>query len=269
MKKIMRRRTAKTDARQLPAYPAPDLRLFDCYAHIGSPCQPPLYPALDAEALLAEMDFCGVDAALVHSANTPLASPVVCNQEIADLCRLHRRLQPAWDILPPQTDEMPVERLLRDMRAAGVKVLRARPDEYRFAMNALTCGELFEEISARRIPLFWAARDWGRMHEIVRDFPRLRVVACDLGCWGSDRYFRPLLATSENFYLEISSYELDGGITRLVRKYGAERILFGSGFHYRPMGGASLLVRNLDIPRQAKEMIGHANLERLLRESKP
>ncbi|MCX7935853.1 MAG: hypothetical protein N3A66_11425, partial [Planctomycetota bacterium] len=63
-------------------YAAPDLRLFDCYAHVGSAAQPPLYPALDAETLLAEMDLCGVDAALVHSADTPLTSPLAGNQEI-------------------------------------------------------------------------------------------------------------------------------------------------------------------------------------------
>ncbi|MCX7935449.1 MAG: amidohydrolase family protein, partial [Planctomycetota bacterium] len=193
----------------------------------------------------------------------------LAEQEIAALCRPHKRLLPVWDIVPPHTGEMPVEKLLADMRAAGVKALRARPDECRFLLDALTCGEVFEALSARRIPLFLPANDWARLHAVVRDFPRLRVIACNIGPWGSDRFFRPLLAASENFYLEISSYELDGGIPALVRAYGAERILFGSGFHYRPMGGAALLLRNLDLPRRDKEKIGHGNLERLIQEAIP
>jgi predicted TIM-barrel fold metal-dependent hydrolase len=91
------------------------------------------------------------------------------------------------------------------------------------------------------------------------------VLAVEHGCWGSDRYFRPLLEEFANFHIDTANYELDGGIPALVRKYGAERIIYGSSFHNRPMGGASLLLRNVDIDPASRELIAHGNLERLLK----
>ena len=253
------------------AQPAPELRLFDCYLRAGHSTRPPLAPALTPADVLAEMDRCGVDEALVHSDATEISSPVVTNPEVAAFCRADRRLHPVWSILPSQTGEMPLEDLLAGMRAHGVRALAAYPDENRFLLNGVTFGELFEAMIERRIPLFLrgGGTNWARITDVLREFPRLIVIACEYGCWGQDRYIRPLLERFEEFHIETSTLELDGGIPGLVAKYGPRRILFGSVYHRRPMGGASLLLRNLDIAPHAKELIAHGNIERLLAEARP
>ena len=250
---------------------AAELRLFDCYARAGTSINPPIAPALTPGDLLAEMDRCGVDEALVHSAAFELSSPVVANPAAADFCSADSRLHPVWSILPPQTGEMPLDELLAGMRARGVRALSAYPDENRFCLNGITFGALFEAMIERHIPLFvrGGGDNWRRITELLLEFPRLIVIAADFGCWGQDRYIRPLMDRFEGFHIETSTLELDGGIPSLVARYGAGRILFGSGYHRRPMGGASLLLRNLDIPAAAKRLIAHANLEQLLERSKP
>ena len=250
------------------AHAAPDLRLFDCYALVGFCYRPPIASARTPPDLLAEMDRCGVDEALVHTAAAQTISPLVTNVELVEACGPHPRLHPVWNILPPQTGEMLPDRLLADMRRCGVKTLCARPDEYRYLLNGITFGPLLEEMAERRIPLFLFS-NWQRITDVLGEFPRLIVIATDMGCWGTDRYVRPLLERFERFHIETSSMELDGGVPKLVEKYGAKRILFGSGFHNRPMGGASLLLRNVDIERDDKELIAHGNLERLLQEAQP
>ncbi|NQT20248.1 MAG: amidohydrolase family protein [Planctomycetes bacterium] len=251
-----------------PNNASPNLRLFDCYARAGVSKSPPIDPILSTEALLDEMDLCGVDEALVHSEAAEGSSPLVTNPEIKAFCAPSSRLHPAWHILPAQTGEMPPEELRRQMQDAGVKMLAARPDEHRYLLNGITFGPLFEMIIECRIPLFLAS-NWQRVTDLLSEFPKLRVIVTDLGWWGSDRYIRPLLERFEGFQIETSSFELDGGIPALVEKYGATRILFGSACHRRAMGGASLLLRNLDISAKDKELIAHGNLERLLEESKP
>jgi hypothetical protein len=249
-------------------FAAPDLRLFDCFAHVGYAYRPPIAPALTVEDLVAEMDRCGVDEALVHVASPDGASPLVANAELAAACKRHRRLHPVWSLLPPQTGEMPADKLFVKMRRNGVKMLRAYPDEHRYLLNSVTLGGTLEGMVAKRIPLFLSA-NWQRITDILKEFPGLIVIIANMGCWGCDRFFRPLWERFEHVYIETSTLELDGGIPELVAKYGANRILFGSGFHTRPMGGASLLLRNVDISRQDKELIAHGNLERLLEESHP
>lgn len=249
----------------------PDLRLFDCYARAGTSMRPPLLPALSPGDLLGEMDRCGVDEALVHSAAVDTTSPVVANLEISAFCTAESRLHAVWSLLPPQTGEMPLEGLLAGMRAHGVRALEAYPDEHRYLLNGITFGEVFEAMIDRRIPLFvrGGGANWGRITDLLREFPRLIVLAADFGCWGQDRYIRPLMERFEGFHVETSTLELDGGIPALVARYGPGRVLFGSGYHRRTMGGPALLLRNVDIDDDARRLIAHGNLERLLEQSKP
>jgi len=248
--------------------PAPDLRFFDCYVRAGCSIHPPLLPALAPADVIAEMDRCGVDEALVHSDALAMTSPVVANAELAALCAPHPRLHPVWNLLPPQTGEMPTDELVAGMRESGVKAVAARPADNRFLLNGITFGETLDVLIERRIPLFvpGGGDNWARITDLLKDFPTLRLIACEFGVWGQDRYIRPLMARFEGFHIETSTLELDGGIPSLVGKYGPRRILFGSGYHRRVMGGASLLLRNLDIDSEAKELIAHGNVERLLKE---
>lgn len=242
------------------------LRLFDCHTLMGMSIKPPLAPALTAEDLLLEMDRCGVDEALVNSDAAELSSPLATNRQIAEACAPHARLHPVWNILPAQTGEMELAGLFTGMKEHGVRTLRANPSENRFLLNGITFSPLFEAMTERRIPLFLQS-DWPRITGLLNEFPKLTVIATDIGSWGTDRYFRPLLDRFENFCVEISSYELDGGIKALVEKYGPGRVLFGSGFHRLPMAGAALMLRNLDINDECKALIAHGNIERLLKET--
>lgn len=251
------------------AHPAPDLRLFDCRALVGLPAQPPPAVARTPQDLLAEMDRCGVDEALVHSDETDMSSAVTTNGAITAFCAASERLHPVWRILPPQT-EMPVDELLGKMRHCGVRILSARPVSAHFLLNGLTFGELFEAMIERRVPLFLDRGDtpWPMVIELLRDFPRLILCYVGGGNWGHDRFARPVMRAFDTFYMDTSDYELDGGIKALVEGFGPQRLLFGSGYHRRPMGSASLQLRNLDLADDAKELIAHGNLERLLREVK-
>ena len=247
--------------------PAPQLRLFDAYTVVGYANRPPLSAALTPADLLDEMDRCGVDEALVHSAGET-ASPLVTNAQVVEFCRGSSRLHPVWSILPPQTGEANPAQLFLDMQRHGVRALAAWPDEHRYILNGLTMRAILEPMIERRIPLFVRGGGalWERITHLLQEFPALVLVACDFGCWGQDRYIRPIMDHFEHFYIETSNLELDGGIPSLVQRYGARRILFGTAFHRRPMGGSSLLLRNLDIADEHKALIGHGNLERILKE---
>ena len=245
--------------------PAPDLRLFDCFSAVGRSTRPPLQPSLTAEDLLETMDRSGVDEALVSSAAVEIASPLVTNPAIAELCAAHDRLHPVWQLLPPQTGEMLPENLPGEMKEHGVKALVARPDIHKYQLNSITMGSMFEMMQSCNIPLFLNS-DWRLITDILKDFPQLIIIASNLGCWGVDRQMRPLLEHFKNFYVETSSVQLDGGIPALVEKYGATRILFGTGFPWHAIGGPALMLRNMDILPEAKELIAYGNLERLLNE---
>jgi len=258
------------------------MTFFDCNASYGILDVPPQQYAETPEQLLAEMDFCNVDEALVTCAAQRCDSPIVGNELVVRETKGHPRLHPAWAILPPQTEELAptVDAFIADMGRNNVRALWAFPARNKYLLNATTFGTLFEALIERSIPLFFPLTEavpglsghaayhfgWQLVDTLLAQFPRLTLVAAEQHVWGEDRYFRPLVERYRNLYLDISTYEQGRGLEDFCRKYGPERLLFGTHYPEVPMGGAVLNVANSDISDSDKELIAGGNLRRLLQE---
>lgn len=253
------------------------MEFFDCCASFGVYQVPPMRRADTAEDLLKEMDYCGVAEALVCHAAITDDCPTVGNKLLCEEIKKHPRLHGTWAILPPQTDELgSAEQFLNNMKANKVKALWTFPDKHRYILTASLFGELFELLSETRVPLFMpitansgGLSGWMLADHVLRDFPKLTLVVTNHGSWGHDRYFRGLIEAYDNFHIDTSRYELDGGIPAFCRKYGSSRILFGSNFPFTNIGGPLLTLAHADIPDSDKEAIAGGNLRRLLGRVKP
>jgi predicted TIM-barrel fold metal-dependent hydrolase len=250
------------------------VEFFDCNVSYGVPSVPCFSQATRVEEVLAEMEWTGLSRALVRQAAMDNEDPQVGNRLIAEETTPYPSLHPSWAILPPQTGEQgPPEEFLRRMGEAGVRALWAFPSKHRYTLDAVTCGPLFELLVERRVPLFLERGEtsrglagWDLANAVLREFPRLVLVVVGHGSWGEDRHFRPLVEAYEGFHIDTSRYELDGGIADFCRKYGPERLLFGSAFPHTSPGGAMLTLLHADIPDEEKRKIASGNLDRLLRE---
>jgi predicted TIM-barrel fold metal-dependent hydrolase len=253
------------------------MEIFDCNLRLGLPYTPSVPPeayAEEAEALLDQMAFCGIDRALVRHIAMEEQSPVVGNQMVIQETASFDPLEPSWAILPPQTGELgTLDEFVARMKVNGVRALWTFPSRHHYLLTGTTFGEFFEIMIQRRIPLFVSTKErsdgiegFAMIDALIRDFPKLIVVATDHGCWGEDRLFRPLIERYENFYIDTSRYELDGGIRDFCNRYGPYRMLFGTGYPEIPMGGALLTLAHAEISDEAKEAIFGGNLHRLLQE---
>ena len=93
----------------------------------------PIRFAETADDLLKEMDFYGIEEALVYHFRQRDDSPIVGNKillrEIEGVHRLHGTLA----ILPPQTGELgSLEDLLELMRVKNIRAFRAFPSEHKY-----------------------------------------------------------------------------------------------------------------------------------------
>ncbi len=244
---------------------------FDCNAFIGLPARRRLYPPVQsAPDILREMDFCGVERALVWHIAQFDAAPQTGNALLAEAIRGQPRLLGAWAILPDQAGEFPpFETFLEAMRQARVVALRAFPNDHHFLLNEVAMGSWLEPMMIHRLPLFLSVdrgANWQIAYDLLAEFPDLVCVICDHGCWGEDRRFRPLIERYPNVYIDTAQYLLDGGIEAFVADYGPGRMLFGSGFPASYLGGMMLALRHARIPEDAKAAIAGKNLERILGE---
>ncbi len=160
------------------------------------------------------------------------------------------------------------EDLLEKMKLSNIRAFRAFPLEHKFLMTRVALGSLYDFMIERSIPPFISISESGGWHlieQILSNAPDLTLVVTEHGSWGQDRFFRPLIEKYENLYLDISRYELDGGISDFCAKYGAEKLLFGTGYPWRNPGGPILMLTQADITIRERGKITSGNLKRILR----
>ncbi|MBS7611543.1 amidohydrolase family protein [Candidatus Bathyarchaeota archaeon] len=247
------------------------MKFFDCNVCFGRPMIRPIRFAETAKDLLKEMDFYGIDEALVFHSRQRDDSPVVGNEILLNEIKDVERLYGTFAILPPQTGEMDsFEDLLEKMRLGNIRAFRAFPSEHKFLMTRVALGSLYDFMIERNIPLFIPINEscggisgWYLIEQILSNAPDLTLVVVEHGSWGQDRFFRPLIEKYENLYLDISRYELDGGISDFCAKYGAERLLFGTGYPWWNPGGPILMLTQADVTTREREKIASGNLKRI------
>lgn len=244
------------------------LDFFDANLFLGKPVKEVYKPVSSAEELLKQMDGFGIRKALVWHIAQYDYSPVEGNCLLSQLIAGNDRLFGCWTILPPQTREVIDVGFFKRMKQNRIFALRAFPDPHRFILNHVTFRNFLKEISKRRIPLLLSLEkpgvSWNTIYQLLEEFPRLTCILCDIGIWAVSRYTWPLLETYPNLSLETSLLSLEEGVVEeTVERFGAERLIFGTGFPVRYPESSILPLLHSPISGSDKRKIAHTNLENL------
>ncbi|MDD4097376.1 MAG: amidohydrolase family protein, partial [Lentisphaeria bacterium] len=218
------------------------------------------------------MDRNGVDKALVSHGNAEAAGALFGNDALLELIRADTaadRLTGVWTVLPGQCAELPPPaELFAKMAANGVGALNLYPVAHRWQACRLTIGRLMDAAAERQVPVIvqTTAMDggWRGVYDFMRAFPAATVIVSKLGLWGADRNIRPLLENFPGCHIELSEYWVPEGIADLVRLYGADRLLYASGYPRFGHGSTMLSIRHGGLTTEQVRMIAGHNLERLL-----
>jgi predicted TIM-barrel fold metal-dependent hydrolase len=246
------------------------LRLFDCDIAYGRGALGLPREIESVDDVLAEMDHSGIDEALVWCRDAFERDFASGNRRAAEL-KARPRLHPVWTFVPTCCDEMPgADQFIAQMRVAGVRAVRAFPTRNCFHMDPVSCGDLFEAFIAHAIPVFVPLTElpdrWRGVYELLRNFPELTLVLTQTGCWGEDRYFRPLMRRYRRFFITTDRLETAGQLKSMVDTVGPHHLLFGSGLPRNYPGAYILSLVRAPIGDAAREPIAHGNIERLLGE---
>lgn len=228
---------------------------------------------LTPERLVQEMDYIGIDQALTYHATARQYQTRQGNQLLMREIAPYPRLVACWVVQPHQTGEFDTpDELVRRMAEAHVRVVRFFPGitDQRIFISPWTTGPLFEALAAARIPLLLDFNffrrdepDWHTIAEILTAYPDLPLILVRIGS-RSDRTLYPLLQRFSNVYLETSGYNAFRGIEAICRRFGAERLIFGTGMPFNAGGGAVAALTYAQIDDHEKQLIASGNLVRLL-----
>lgn len=246
------------------------MQIIDCNVVVGRSIVPGAKVVENPNELLTAMDKSEIDQALIWHIAQYDTFPESGNKLACDFVANQDRLFCSWTALPPATGEIPFNGLFDKMKAAGVFALRLFPVHHHFVLDETALYPLAHEASACKVPFILSlSRDvvWQDVYGLLKDCPNLTCILTDIGVWGQDRYFWPLLEKYPNVYIETGLLSLEaGGLACSVKQFGAERFVYGSGYPDRYFEAPLLDLLHSDISQNDRELIASGNISRIMAE---
>ena len=218
------------------------------------------------ESLLAEMDYAGIDDALVYHSLAREYDPMLGNRKLMDEIKPHQHLHPCWVVMPAGTGEFPEPGSLgQEMQREGVKAVRLFPTDHSYSLSEWCSGELLKSLESDGILVVIEINQigWEGVHSLCSRYPELSLLLTNVG-YRDSRNLYPLLAKFENLYVETSSYQGHKSIEAVCNRFSARRLVFGTRLPIFAPGPAVNMVNYSLIGDDEKEMIAGNNLRRLL-----
>lgn len=244
------------------------LKFFDCNCTIGRFAVPQPGSFYTTSDLIVEMDYVGIDQALVYHTLAREYSPSDGNSRLMHEIAGCERLTPCWVVMPHYTGEFPEPAQLIPMLVSqGVKAVRIFPAStlHNWSVQEWSAKPLFSELANLHIPLFigFDQISWDDIFMLGKTYPDLPIVVTEVR-YEETRKFYPLLEQLQNLHIDLSWTIVHLGLEDAVGRFGSTRFLFGSRMPIFSAGPAICFIQYADISDEDKAMIAGNNLRRLL-----
>jgi len=220
------------------------------------------------------MAYYGISDALVFHAvsmeNSPQHGNELIMKEVAETPSLH----PVWSLLPTISTEVgQVRSYLDEMLGHNVRIVRLFPLQFHFDLDDWCLGEILSMLSEHKIPVIidffdpitpHADRtDWGSVVSVCRRYPDLPIIVTEFR-FRTNRRLYQAMDKCPNLNIELSGLWLFRAVEFICRKFGADRLLFGSRLPIRDPSCSLGMVNYAMISEDEKEMVAGRNLSRLM-----
>ncbi|HEY3416287.1 MAG TPA: hypothetical protein VGM23_05325 [Armatimonadota bacterium] len=241
------------------------MEIIDINCAIGK--RPVRQHFITPDALVQAMDSYRISQAVVYHADA-LWNAGCGNTLMRDIATASAgRLQPCAVLRPNLGGgEMPdAAGLLAQLQQKRPAAVRLFPQQDNYPLERFFCGELLAVLNTARIPVLLEYGD-GRwcagLPSLVTDFPDLPFVLLRVPIRQSNIVL-PLLAKTETVYADIGTLIDTGLIEEIVRRYGSQQLLFGSGMPVFLPAGALGMVLYARIAEDDRARILAKNWQRL------
>jgi predicted TIM-barrel fold metal-dependent hydrolase len=216
---------------------------------------------------LAFMDRLGISLSLVWNTEARQNHALSSNQKLID--ELARTPGAKGRILPAlavsglmQYERDGIATLKRQMLAGGTRALR-----FVNVFGRLTLGQLEPVIRgvANLKPFIIMRHDESKVEDVLEFtalFPEIPVVLTEV-MWGPCIIVFDLMRRRKNILVDNSWLHSYGAVEQVVEHFGAERLVFGTG--YKSHGGAAIAqLARAELTDKERQLVMHGNLERML-----
>lgn len=244
---------------------AGNIRFFDCNLRIGRAGVIRPEHVLDATGLLAELDYAGIDSAVVYHAFSAEWDAGGGNRKLLEEIEDCHRFYPCFVPLPHATQELlPPAAFAADLKKRH-GAARLYPRAHSYSLQDWCAGELLEALEEFGIPTLieLAQTNFDELAGVLAAHPRLPLILLATS-YRVNRYLYPLWEKFDNLYLETATFQIMRGIEDVCRRFGPERLVFGTGLPVLEAGGPIAQVTYAELPEAHKRLIAGETLAGLL-----
>ncbi len=252
---------------------------IDANAMIGRRGPKDVETLYETEVLLEEMEWCGIQGALIAHWLGKEYDPTFGNRKLVRELKKSPRLHGVWAVMPHHTGEMPPPRdLLQEMHDNGIRAAKMYPRSHHYFFTEDSCGELLAALEEEEMLLIL---EGGGMYapdildaanqvllteldSVLGRHPNLNVLLQN-SRWDATRYLHTLMSKHPRLFLEFSNHQSNRGLEVYAGWFGADRLLFGTGALDKSPGAAKAFVDYCTLSDEEKALIAGGNLSRLLK----
>lgn len=227
-----------------------------------------------AEGLRCSMEESGVDLSVILPVVTRPSQFETVNKVAAEICETGGGLLSFGGIHPDCSD---VGQKMREIRTLGLKGIKIHPAYQEVYMDDIRYLRILDAAAEQGLIIsVHAGVDIGlpapvyagveRILHAIRETKPEKLVLAHLGGWKEWDAVEEMIA-GENVYLDtafLEDYISDDQLLRIIRKHGAEKILFGTDCPWSGQKESAERLERLQLTEEEKKLIFSGNAEKLL-----
>ncbi|MFC5826240.1 amidohydrolase family protein [Nonomuraea insulae] len=201
-----------------------------------------------------EMDRLGIERACVTHTLSLYSDPRAGNEALLALG--DPRLIPVPVVVPGEVGPA------SEVAAWGVRMVRLCPERHRFDLTGPAALRLLAAIAVP-VAIDLDETSPAQLRHLAERLPDLRILLLNPG-YRRLRALAELMDEAPNVRAEIGTVNTQGGVEWLAARFGAGRLVFGTGAPVSDDCGPRFLLDHLDLPPEDVARIAAGSLEELL-----
>ncbi len=245
----------------------PDYEFFDVSVILGKPRLRAYHDCSDASRMRDDLAGFGITGGLVQHTMQEDVGPGDGNEVLVEALHGTTGFEPLLAVMPHWTGEFAEPPFVLDkMREVGSRAVVTYPATQGFSLAETVWGGLLDVLESVAAPFFLPVEglDLEEVRVLAEAHSSLPIVLGSV-TYRTGRMLYPLLERCGNVFIETSMYMVNGGIEGICRRFGAERLLFGSRYAFYNPGAAVAGVMYADISVEQRRLIAGDNARKLLK----
>lgn len=223
-------------------------------------------------SLLKNGEVSGVDRYIVQSVAVTPKQVSAINKYIAAEVADKNGLFVGFGTLHPLSENIAAD--VEQIVSLGLRGVKLHPDMQEFAIDDERYLDMYRLCEENRLPMLIHMGDNRtdlshpkRLFRVMEMFPDLTVIAAHLGGYTLWEEASTILPGLPNLYTDCSSSFFgldDDAIVRIIRRYGTDRVLFGSDYPMWDAAAESDHLMSLPFSDEEKRAMFAGNIKKLL-----